>query len=252
MLRSMIPLVCLGSTLVGCAPYSSRQHFFLMELVDQGAQVQEVVAMTELGSNFPTHQTVDMTAQRIAEFVEKQVPCAAVTVSDATVTVKYGVHQGSCSFRGNELAGTHTMTVVQNDASKAVVKHAWDGNGEREATVIVQGSGLERSVSYWDNGDHSWVVRPLPTGTGYLLDEPTSGCEEYCGGDFVRAEFRWGEPVPQSGTYTSWLRPTGNGGGVDLTMEFERLDETTIEAAVTANGETKLFHVSSDGDVEPQ
>jgi hypothetical protein len=272
MLRSMIGLVCLGSALMGCnydGPYQNRHQDFLTSVVDLGAHSQRAISKTELGSNiFGRNEALDITAQEIAAFVETQVPCAAVTVSDATVNVEYGVNEGSCSFRGNELEGTHTITVTKNDTNEAVVSHTWntssDGrNFEGTATVTVNWIGLERTVHFMTGevdsegsisvqAEHSWVVTPLASGKEYLLDEPPVYCVNGCTNEFVGAEFRWGDSVPQKGTFAGFYASIGNGGGGNYTIKFERLDETTIKATVTLDNQAKAFHVSSDGIIEPE
>jgi hypothetical protein len=207
-------------------------------------------ASIEVSTDFTIGQAAERAAEQVRDFVRSQLPCADLTLENATLRIEYGALPGACTYRGHEFAGVHTIHVERNLEHDVVVTHAWEdfNNGRLsvsgEATVTWSTDEPSRHVVHeltWTRlsdgrmgvGSGDRTQRPLPGGLaeGFEVD----GSRAWQGErgrwdlDIDQIEMRWTDPVPQAG---AWVLQTPF--DKTITLEFERIDEDTI--AVTASG----------------
>jgi hypothetical protein len=215
----------------------------------------------EISTNFTIGQAVEAAAEELRDFITTQLPCAEITLIDATLTVEYGAKEGNCTYRGHSYSGTHTMTVARNDEGDVEVEHEWVDLSNGAISV----SGTASATWSWlDESRHvshelTWTrLRDGRTGTGSgertytlldggLLDGVMVdgwGAWEGRSGEWDlsidQVELRWIDPVPQSGTF-NLSTPFGK----DVTMTFERLDQDTIEVVVGSGSQEFTIEVTS-------
>jgi hypothetical protein len=221
----------------------------------------------EISTNFTIGGAVEKAAQELREFIESQLPCAEVTLDDATLTVVYGEKSGACTFNGHTFSGSHEITVMRND-DEVLVHHAWDGfnNGKisvtGEADVVWSRASKSRQVMH----ELTWTVLTGPhagrigVGSGDRTQTALAGgIREGIRIDGTRAwegdsgrfeleidgvEARWSDPVPQAGSY-ELQAPSGK----TLTLSFSRVDDDTIEVTVRSGSRSFAFNVSKLGAV---
>jgi hypothetical protein len=209
-----------------------------------------VSASVEVSTDFTIGEAVRRAAEQIRDFVGSQLPCAEITLQDATLSIEYGARPGSCTFNGQTFEGVHTVQVERNDDADVVVQHTWEdfNNGEISvtgaATVTWSREDRTRHIDHdltWTRlsdgrtgtGSGSRTQAALPGGLseGIVVDgtrswEGESGRWELT---IDQVEMRWRDPVPQAG---SWTLDTPF--DKSLSLSFERIDEDTI--AVTVSG----------------
>jgi len=228
------------------------------ESVDS-ARVEVLVADSiEVSTDFTLGGAVEDAVEELRAFWASQVPCADVARDGDTVTVDYGDLSDDCEYNGHTYAGVHTITVVRTDSSDVEVGHAWVGftNGELtvDGTADVTWSGTESSrrvvhTLEWDDGERTLTgsgdrtqARLDPVDGGIVVDGArawkTSKGEWTL--DIDGVEMRAMDPVPQAGSYT-----LTNPEGKDLVMDFERLDEDTIQVMLTGTRREVVFEVTS-------
>lgn len=222
----------------------------------------------EITTDFTIGQAAENAAQEIRTFIETQLPCAAITVSGASLSVEYGAKAGSCTYKGNTYSGKHEITVSRNEMADVVVNHTWTklSNGRLEVTGTA-----EVTWSATDKTRH--VVHELEwtrladgktgTGSGDRTQKPleggliegfeVNGSRSWTGAggqwdlSIEGVQFRWVDPVPQSGTY-SIVSPKDK----TVTMTFSRVDEDTIKATLKTGEKTFVFNVSKTGTVKQE
>src|SRR4051812_13269561 len=69
----------------------------------------------QISTNFTIGKAVNEAATELKTFIETQLPCAEITLADATLTVTYGAKPGNCTYRGNKFTGQHVVKVEKND-----------------------------------------------------------------------------------------------------------------------------------------
>lgn len=244
------------------------------EALDEVAVSTQALTLTsgsvEITTDFTLGQGLEAAAAEIRDFVESQLPCAAVTVAGATLAIEYGANPGSCTYRGQTYRGTHRVTLVSVEPGAVVVDHAWDDFRNQTLTVTgtarvtwTAGDALQRTVAH----DLQWTRLADGrgwTGTGERTQTPLAGgLAEGIREDGDRSwtndrglwlldiagvEARWEDPVPQAGTYTL-TTPAGK----LLTVAFEREDADTIAVVVAGGARSFTFRVSRAGTVtEPE
>ncbi|TKD08576.1 hypothetical protein [Polyangium fumosum] len=219
----------------------------------------------EITTDFTIGQAAEAAAQEIRDFVTSQLPCAAVTLAGAKLTVEYGKNPGSCTYKGNTYSGTHEITVTKNEMSDVVVNHTWSklSNGRVEvsgtAEVTWSASDKTRHVAHeldWTRlsdgktgkGTGDRTQRPLEGGLaeGFQVDGARSWTGQ--GGTWDLAiegvQFRWVDPVPQAGTYR-----LADPKERSIEMSFGRVDEDTIEVTLKSGAKSFSFNVSKAGTV---
>jgi hypothetical protein len=217
----------------------------------------------EISTNFTIGKAVNEAATELKTFIQTQLPCADITVADATLTVTYGAKPGNCLYRGHKFSGQHIVKVTKND-DVIEVDHEWKelSNGVVKVTgkahVEWDFDAKERRVEH----DLTWTrIADGRTGrgTGNRTQKPLAGgLTEGIQVDGSRSwtgpkgkwdlaiegvQMRWQDPVPQAGTYRL-ASPKGR----SLTLSFKRIDADTIE--VTMRNDTKefKFNVNSLGN----
>jgi hypothetical protein len=126
------------------------------ESLDESSVASQAEALTaasvEISTDFTIGQAVENAAAEIRSFVQTQLPCAEITLREATLTIEYGVQDGNCIYRGHEFSGSHEIRVERNEDSDVVVHHRWDAlsNGRLsvtgEATVTWSRSARSRHI----------------------------------------------------------------------------------------------------------
>lgn len=220
----------------------------------------------EITTDFTIGQAVESAALEIRTFIETQLPCAAITVSGATLSVEYGAKAGTCTYKGNTYSGKHEIKVTKNDMADVVVDHTWTklSNGRVEVTgtaeVTWSGTNKTRHVVHelqWTRmsdgktgtGTGDRTQKPLEGGLveGFQVDGSRSWSSAAGQWDLSieGVQFRWIDPVPQAGVY-SLVSPKDK----SITMTFSRIDEDTIEVSLKSGEKTYLFNVSKSGAVK--
>jgi hypothetical protein len=220
----------------------------------------------EITTDFTIGQAAEAAAQEIRTFIETQLPCAAITLSGATLTVEYGAKLGTCTYKGNTYKGTHEITVTKNDMSDVVVNHTWtklsnsrvEVTGTAEVTwsatnktrhVVHQLDWTRVSDGKTGTGSGDRTQKPLEGGLveGFQVDGSRSW--KSANGEWDLSiegvQFRWIDPVPQAGTY-SLVSPKDQ----TITMSFSRVDEDTIKVTLKSGEKTFSFDVSKSGAVK--
>jgi hypothetical protein len=215
----------------------------------------------EIATNFTIGDAVEAAAQELQAFIESQLPCAAITLEGATLTVEYGALPGECLYNGHSFSGTHVITVTRNGEGDVEVDHEWinlsNGIVEVSGTANVtwslsQGSRhvvheldwtrLSDDKSATGSGDRTQTVLSGGLWQGIEINGSRAwdGEAGHWDLDIDGVEVRWIDPVPQSGSYTL-TTPADK----TLAMTFERVDTNTIHVTIT-NGEKDFgFDVST-------
>jgi len=223
------------------------------ESLEESSVASQAEALTaasvEISTDFTIGEAVQNAAQQIRSFVESQLPCAEITLEQATLTIEYGARSGNCVYRGHSLSGTHVISVESNDEHDVIVQHSWDGlsNGRvsvtGEATVTWSLEDRSRHIVHeltWTRlsdgrtgvGTGNRTQTALSGGIAEGIEvDGTRGWETDRGRwdlTIDHVQMRWIDPVPQSGAYVLET-PFDK----TVTLSFDRLDEDSI--AVTAS-----------------
>jgi hypothetical protein len=223
-------------------------------------------SVVELTTSFTIGEAVEAAAEELRDFIESQLPCAEVTLEDATLEVEYGVNDGNCTYRGHTFSGISRVTVTRNDDARVTVDHEWEAlsNGLVEldgtAQVTWDFENETRRVVHetlWNDLDTGRTAEGEGDRTQSLLD---GGLLEGIRVDGMRSwtgqagrwdlaidgvELRWVDPVPQAGSYTL-ATPFEK----SMTLSFDRVDEDTIRVTVESGARSFEFNVTSRGVTE--
>ena len=228
------------------------------------SQAQALTSDTiEISTNFTIGQAARDAAAELREFIETELPCAQLTLENATLTVDYGVEGDSCLYHGKRITGQSRVSVAKNEQEDVVVEHTWTdlSNGivevDGHATVtytlddpsrhVVHELTIVRLRDGWkleSEGDRT--QRPLEGGIieGFQVDGTRAWSSRR--GDWSLAiddvEMRWVDPVPQAGTY-KLVTPENK----ELKLAFERKDEDTITVTLAGPKREFVFDVSQTG-----
>jgi hypothetical protein len=219
----------------------------------------------ELSTSFTIGKAASDAAAELKTFIATQLPCAEITLADATLSVQYGARPGSCVYKGHTFSGSHTIKVSRNEDEQVLVDHTWTdlSNG------IVNVTGTAHVT--WDLEEKSRKVEHDVTwtrlsdgrtgrGTGDRTQTPLAGgVAEGIQVDGSRTwtgrngrwdlaiegvQMRWSDPVPQAGTYRL-ASPKGR----SLALSFRRIDADSIEVTLASGTRTFTFTVNAKGDV---
>lgn len=239
------------------------------EALEESTVETQATALTtssvEISTSFTIGKAVQEAAGELKTFIGTQLPCAEITLADATLTVRYGAKEGNCVYRGHKFSGTHTITVSKNEDAQVLVDHAWT----KLSNGIVEVSGTAHVT--WDLDDQYRKVQHDLTwtrlsdgrtgrGTGDRTQRPLAGgLTEGIQVDGSRTwtgqagrwdlaiegvQMRWADPVPQEGKYRL-ASPKGR----SLELSFHRVDSDTIACTLSSGGRSFQFDVSSTGGV---
>ncbi|MBX3231419.1 MAG: hypothetical protein KIT84_10775 [Labilithrix sp.] len=253
----------LSAFLTGC-PKDSEESSEPMTLGEAREALEESQAESEAASlqqntveistNFTIGKAVKDAAGELKTFIQTQLPCAEITLVDATLSVTYGAKPGNCIYRGQKFSGTHVVKVEKNE-DEIVVDHEWKeiSNGKVKVTgtahVTWDFDSKSRRVEYegtWTRiadgrsgtgtGDITQTALPNGVTEGIQIDGSRSWTGTKGRWDLAvqGIQVRWVDPVPQAGTYRL-ASPKGR----SLVLSFARVDGDTI--AVTLGNDTKSF-----------
>src|SRR3954467_2330415 len=113
-------LVALPLTFVltGCPKEGELTSAEAQESLQQASASSQAENLTaasvEISTNFSIGGAVEKAAGELKSFVNSQLPCADVTLADATLTIEYGVKPGNCVYHGHQFSGTSSITVGKN------------------------------------------------------------------------------------------------------------------------------------------
>ena len=210
---------------------------------------------------------IDLTvddAEKIRDFVVSQLPCAEITLQDATLTVQYREDGGACVYNGHTFSGEHEISVARNEEAEVLVRHKWTDFSNGEISV----SGFaDVTWSFDDRSRH--VVHELQwerpadgrtgTGSGDRVQKALQGgIREGISVDGSRAwegergrwdldidgiEMRWVDPVPQAGRL-ELVTPFDD---KSASLTFHRSDASTIRVTFETGNRSFKFMVKKVG-----
>jgi hypothetical protein len=272
MLLAISTLGCLVF-LAGCPPMhgDSLSASEAQEALEESSISSQAETLLADGVEVSTHFTIGGAVQKAAEelraFIESQLPCAEVTLKDATLSIEYGRNGGACTFHGNRFAGKHVISVMRSEG-EVLVHHEWDGfnNGKVSVTGSADVTWSAQSQSRHVVHELTWTVLSGPN-TGRVgvgsgdrtqtalpggIDEGVriEGTRAWDGDsgrfelDIDGVQVRWIDPVPQAGSYTLHA-PSGK----SLELSFSRVDADTISVTVSSGSRSFSFKVNALGQV---
>ncbi len=245
------------------------------DAVDESTVESQAAALTtsnvELTTSFTIGKAVEDAATELGKFIGTQLPCADVSIAQATLTVKYGVKPGTCTYRGHTFSGTHTVKISRNDEAQVLVDHTWvdlsNGTVKVNGTAHVTWAGEPaphtpqwfRRVQHdltWTrvrdgktgHGSGDRTQRPLAGGLAEGIQVDGSRTWQGPAGRWDLAiesvQMRWADPIPQSGTYRL-ATPKGR----SLEVTFERIDADSIRVTLKSGSRSFRFMVNGVGNV---
>ncbi|MFO0618637.1 MAG: hypothetical protein U0414_38955 [Polyangiaceae bacterium] len=256
--------------LSGCpATEATVSNSEALTAVDESATASQAAGLAEgtieIATDFTLGGALKDAALQIKSFIGAELPCATVTVADATLTVSYGTQAVGCTWHGQTITGTHSITVQKDDMNAVLVHHEWTdlSNGR----VSVSGSA---DVTWDATAKSRHIVHELDwtrlsdgrTGKGTGDRTQTALGGDWKAGVSIEGQrtwdgksghwslaiegvdWRWQDPVPEKGTYA-----LTNPENKELTLDFERVDEDTIHVTLTGAKRDFEFDVSKTGEV---
>ena len=216
-------------------------------------------ASAELSTSFTLGQGAEHAAADVRNFVQSQLPCAEVTLTDATLTIQYGAHPGMCTFHGHSFSGMQTITISHAESSNIFVQHTWDNfsNGNisitGSATVMWDTSSPLRNIQHhitWTRlsdgktGTGNSDITQTPLNGDITMGFESDGTHTWTStGTWTLSvnavQMRWVDPIPQSGSYLL-MTPHGK----EITLMFERTNATTIKATIVAGTHEFSYNVT--------
>jgi hypothetical protein len=232
---------------------------------DAGQAEGLTASSVDISTNFTIGKAVQDGAEELRSFIGTQLPCADITLEDATLTVVYGAKPGNCTYRGHALSGTHVIGVERNDEAQVEVHHEWtdfsDGVVSLDGTADVTWNFTDQTRrvkhnSQWTSlasgrtgvgsGDRLQSVLKGGLSEGIRVDGERSWDGERGHWDLAidGVEQRWTDPVPQSGSYT-----LSTPFDKTVSMSFARIDTDTIKVTVAGGKREFSFDVSKLGAI---
>ena len=217
----------------------------------------------EIATNFTIGGAAQAAAAELRTFVASQLPCARLTLADATLTIDYGT-TGTCLYHDRPITGQSAVTIAKNDATEVVVDHQWTALSNGLVTVDGTAQVTWNKVDPSRHVVHDVTVVRLADqktveSTGDRLQKPLAGgITEGFSVDGSRAwtsdrgtwdldiqnvEMRWVDPVPQAGQYVL-TTPADK----EITLSFVRKDVDTITVTLAGPKRTFKFDVTKAGD----
>lgn len=212
-------------------------------------------ANVEIFTSFTLGEGLAEAAAHLKDAVQSQLPCAEVTLEDATLTVDWGVNAGNCTYRGHTFTGTSSVSVEKNSDNQVLVHHEWTDlsngvvtlNGSADVTwdftaksrhIVHHAEWMLIANGRTGTGEGDRTQTPLAGGVdeGIRVEGTRSWTGKKGRWDLAidGVEMRWQDPIPQAGSY-SLTTP----GGKTLSLGFGRVDDDTIR--VTVEGARRSF-----------
>jgi hypothetical protein len=249
-------------------PLTATEEWQSLTAAIQSYQAEALTSdIVEITTDFTLGQAVQDAAAELRDFLESQIDCSTVTLSQATLTIDFGDLDDACTWNGRTYAGVATVQLVSASSDGAEVHHTWAGitdgslTVDGDATVTWDLSAFSRRVEHqltWTNEDGDVLV-----GTGdrtQALLDPTVGI---WGGISIDGQRAWThngqawtldidgvlaraqDPVPYAGAYVL-TTPSGK----TATLTFERVDTDTIALTLSGGEEERVWHVTATGITE--
>lgn len=262
-------LVVLPFALAACPKESALTVEQARESLQEASASSQAENLSAVSVDLSTHFTIGMAAEQAARelesFLATELPCAAVALSGATLSIEYGAKSGNCVYHGHPLSGSSAITVSRDEMNEVVVDHRWtklsngvvelDGTAHvvwnfqdltRHVTHDVQWSELASGRSGKGSGDRTQA--PLSDGIadGIQVDGSRSWSGKSGTWDLAidGVQLRWSDAVPQAGGYALHT-PYGK----TISMTFSRVDEDTIGVEVAGPKREFHFTVSKAGAI---
>ena len=264
-------LVLPALVLTGC-PRDKEDPLTLGEAqsaLEQASDAGQAEGLTSAGVDISTKFTIGKAvkdgAAELKAFIGTQLPCADITLEDATLTVVYGANPGNCTYNGHTFSGTQTISIDSNADAKVQVHHEWTDfsngvvslNGTADVTWNLTDK-TRRVVheSHWTQlksgrtgtgtGDRLQSLLPGGLAEGIQVDGTRTWDGDKGHWDLAidGVQMRWTDPVPQAGSYTL-TTPFDK----TVSMAFARVDDDTIKVTVTGPKHAFSFDVSKVGDI---
>jgi len=257
--------------LTGC-PRDKQQPLTLGEATQALEQARDAgqaegltASSVDISTNFTIGTAVQEGAEELRSFIGTQLPCADITLRDASLTVVYGAKPGNCTYRGHTFSGTHVIGVERNDEAQVEVHHEWtdfsDGVVSLDGAADVTWNFADETrrvkhTSRWTSlasgrtgtgsGDRLQSVLAGGLSEGIVVDGERNWQGERGGWDLAidGVELRWTDPVPQAGRYT-----LSTPFDKTVSMSFARLDADTIKVTVESGKREFSFDVSKLGAI---
>jgi hypothetical protein len=237
----------------------------LQQASDAGQAEGLTSASVDISTNFTIGTAVKDGAAELRDFIGSQLPCADITLEDATLTVVYGAKPGDCSYRGHTFSGTQSISIERNDDAQVEVHHEWtdfsngivsiDGTADvtwnfadktRRVKHDSQWTHLKSGRTGSGSGDRVQSVLAGGLAEGIQVDGSRSWDGERGHWDLAidGVQMRWTDPVPQAGSYTL-TTPFDK----TLSMSFSRVDDASIKVSVSGSKREFSFTVSKAGEI---
>jgi len=218
-------------------------------------------ANVEIFTSFTLGGGLQKAAGELKAAIQSQLPCAEVTLEDATLTVDWGVNPGNCTYRGHTFTGTSAVSVEKNADDQVLVHHEWTDlsngvvtlNGSADVTwdfaakfrhVVHHGEWTLIATGRTGTGDGDRTQTPLAGGVeeGIRVEGTRSWTGQKGRWDLAidGVEMRWQDPLPQAGTYTL-ATPFDK----SVSLGFGRVDDDTIRVTVAGEKRSFSFDVTS-------
>jgi hypothetical protein len=219
----------------------------------------------DVETTFTLGEAVNDRLEKIKEFIQSQVDCAAFTIGGGgTLTVEYGAIAGKdCEYLGQTYSGTHSIKVNKVSEDEVVINHVWQALSNQKVTVSGKATvtwnkkdksrRVQHDLRWQGNGsldDRGGVGTGDRTQTalegGWLEGIRVDGEHAWKGKDgkwrldINTIEMRWVDPVPQNGL---WELTTPY-NDKQLIINFERTDDDTIQITASSGGRTYTFDVT--------
>lgn len=256
--------------LVGCNQ-SALTHEEATDALNESAVESQASALTstpiELSTSFTIGGAIESAAADLRGFLAAELPCATVTLAQATVTTQWGTARSGCTYKGLTYTGTSSVTIVRTDTATVEVNHSWTdfSNG------LVKVSGNAHVT--WSAAEHSRHVvdqltwtrlsdNRIGTGAGdrtQTLLDPSAGL---AGGFSVNGNRQWKgqsgqwnlavtgvevrlqDPVPQAGSY-QLTTPSNK----SLSLSFSRQTANVIRVTLAGPRRSFSFDVLETGAI---
>lgn len=268
-IRKLASLCAVPLLLTGCPREKALTLAEASQALEEASAASEAEGFTsasiDISTNFTIGEAARDAAAEVRDFIGGQLPCAALVLEGATLTVDYGVNSGTCLYRGHQFSGRHAITVERIDANEAVVRHAWTdlSNGrvslDGTATVTWDFEAQTRHVVHETeftnlrsgrvgrgSGDRTQSVLAGGLAEGIRVDGVRSWESERGRWDLAidGVELGWTDPVPRAGSYT-----LSTPFDKTLTLSFARVDVDTIRVQVEGPEQEFSFTVSKAGAI---
>src|SRR3954466_3086581 len=107
----LVPLVILGCKKQEQEPLTTSEASQALEEEKVSGEASTLTSGSiEIATTFTIGQAVESAAQQIKDFVTTQMPCAKITLANATLDIEYGALPGNCTWKGLTYTGKHSIT----------------------------------------------------------------------------------------------------------------------------------------------